>query len=62
MDLLRRERPAARVQRFSFTAKSPLFDLHPFEVCGRADGERAVALWARNPQGALAMQASAELA
>jgi 3-methylfumaryl-CoA hydratase len=62
MDLLRRERPAARVQRFSFTAKSPLFDLHPFEVCGRADGERAVALWARNHQGTLAMQASAELA
>jgi 3-methylfumaryl-CoA hydratase len=62
MDLLRRERPTARVQRFAFTAKSPLFDLHPFDVCGRFDGERAVALWARNHQGALAMQASAELA
>jgi 3-methylfumaryl-CoA hydratase len=62
MDLLRRERPAARVQRFAFTAKSPLFDLHPFEVCGRFDGERSVVLWARNHQGALAMQASAELA
>ncbi len=62
MDLLRRERPQARVQRFAFTAKSPLFDPHPFDVCGRADGERTVALWARNHQGALAMQASAELA
>ena len=62
MDLLRRERPQARVQRFTFTARSPLFDLHAFEVCGRADGDRAVALWARNHEGALAMQARAELA
>ena len=62
MDLLRRERPQAPVKRFSFTAKSPLFDGHPFEVCGRVDGARAVTLWARNHEGALAMQASAELA
>jgi 3-methylfumaryl-CoA hydratase len=63
MDLLRRERPQARIERFTFTAQSPLFDLHPFEVCGRFDsGERHVELWARNHQGALAMQASAELA
>jgi 3-methylfumaryl-CoA hydratase len=61
IDLLRRERPQARVTRFAFTAKSPLFDLHSFDVCGRFDGERDVALWARNHQGALAMQASAEL-
>jgi 3-methylfumaryl-CoA hydratase len=62
MDLLRRERPRAVVKGFSFTAKSPLFDLHPFDVCGRFDGERGVVLWARNHQGALAMQATAELA
>ena len=62
MDLLRRHRPSAVIKHFSFTAKSPLFDLHPFEVCGRSDGERTVALWARNHQGALAMQATAELA
>jgi 3-methylfumaryl-CoA hydratase len=63
MDLLRRERPGSRIQRFTFTAKSPLFDLHPFDVCGRFDSdEHHVALWARNHQGALAMQASAELA
>jgi len=63
MDLLRRERPQARIQRFAFTAKSPLFDLHPFDVCGRFDNsDRHVELWARNHQGALAMQASAELA
>ena len=61
MDLLRRERPHAVVRRFAFTAKSPLFDLHPFDVCGRFDGERSVALWARDHEGALAMRASAEL-
>jgi len=63
LDLLRRQRPAAAVKRFGFTAKSPLFDLHPFDVCGRFDdGGRGVALWARNHEGALAMSASAELA
>jgi 3-methylfumaryl-CoA hydratase len=63
VDLLRRERPHARIQRFAFTAKSPLFDLHPFDACGRLDnGQRSVTLWARNHEGALAMQASAELA
>ena len=43
---------------------SPLFDLDPFDVCGRADGDAAgrYALWARNRDGGLAMQASAELA
>jgi 3-methylfumaryl-CoA hydratase len=62
MDLLRRERPRARVERFDFTAKSPLFDLQPFDVCGRFEGDQRVALWARNHQGALAMLASAVLA
>jgi len=63
LDLLRRQRPAAVVKRFAFTAKSPLFDLHPFDVCGRFDdGGRGVVLWARNHEGALAMSASAELA
>ena len=38
LDLLRREHADATVARFEFKAVSPLFDLHPFEVCGRADG------------------------
>lgn len=63
VDLLRRERPTAVLQRFAFTARSPLFDGRPFDVCGRFDGgERTAALWARNHEGTLAMQASAELA
>ena len=62
LDLLGRERPTATVARFDFKAVSPLFDLHPFELCGRPDGERGFALWARSAEGALAMQATAEIA
>jgi 3-methylfumaryl-CoA hydratase len=62
LDLLRRERPEAVVCAFDFKAVSPLFDLQPFSLCGRAEGGGRVALWARNGEGGLAMQASAELA
>ena len=62
LDLLRRERPDATVARFDFKAVSPLFDLHPFELCGKPDGERRFALWARNQEGGVAMQATAEVA
>jgi len=61
LDLLRREHPRARVRRFAFKAVSPLFDTDRFAVCGRPDGENAFTLWARNHEGALAMQASAEI-
>jgi 3-methylfumaryl-CoA hydratase len=61
LDLLRRERPAARVHRFAFKALRPLFDIHRFSVCGRPDGERRYRLWARDHEGALAMQADAEI-
>jgi 3-methylfumaryl-CoA hydratase len=61
LDLLRREHPDATVARFEFKAVSPLFDLAPFEVCGRPDGTNRFALWARNRDGALAMQASADV-
>jgi len=61
LDLLRRERPDARVRRFSFKAVSPLFDIHRFTVCGKPDGDRRYTLWARNHEGALAMEASAEI-
>ena len=38
LELLRRERPDATVMRFSFRAVSPLFDVAPFTVSGRACG------------------------
>lgn len=62
LDLLHRQQPSAGIRRFEFKAVSPLFDIHPFTVCGRPDGDRRFALWARNHQGGLAMHASAELA
>ena len=72
LDLLRvrlaRERPAATVRAFEFKAASPLFDIHPFTVCGRfaadtdTDATPSATLWARDHLGQLAMQARAELA
>jgi 3-methylfumaryl-CoA hydratase len=55
---LTRAHPGARVTTFDFKAVSPLFDTAPFTVCGRLDAAAAT-LWARGPQGQLAMQASA---
>ena len=61
LDLVRRHAPRARVERFEFKALRPVFDGHPMRVCGRPEGT-AVELWAQDTQGALAMQARAELA
>jgi len=61
MDLLQRHRPEALIGSFSFRAVRPLFDIHRFTVCGRADAGRGVALWARDHEGWLAMEASADL-
>ena len=62
-DLLRREQPQARMRRFVFTAMRPLFDTQAFTLCGRVEADpHHVALWARDHEGMLAMQAQAELA
>jgi 3-methylfumaryl-CoA hydratase len=60
MDLLRRNVPDAVVASFSFRAVKPLFDLAPFFVCGRREGE-TVQLWAKDADGWLAMEATAVL-
>lgn len=62
LDLLRRQLPTAQVRRFSFKAMKPIFDIAPFSVCGRMEGDKTVRLWAVTPEGHLAMDASAELA
>jgi 3-methylfumaryl-CoA hydratase len=62
VDLVRRQMPEARLRAFEFKAASPLFDIHEFTVCGRREADGRVALWARNHQGHLAMQARADLA
>ncbi|MDZ5457935.1 FAS1-like dehydratase domain-containing protein [Azohydromonas lata] len=58
---LQRAHSARRIATFDFKAVSPLFDIAPFEVCGRLEGDVAT-LWARGPAGQLAMQATATLA
>ena len=61
-DLLRRERPDAALRSFAFKAAQPLFDIHPFRLCGRVEADQHYTLWARGPDGAPAMRAQAELA
>ena len=62
LDLLRRELPEARVAAFEFRAVRPLYDIHPFDVCGaRMSDGNAVHLWARDHEGALAMDATATI-
>ncbi|MFT3814866.1 MAG: MaoC family dehydratase N-terminal domain-containing protein [Acidovorax sp.] len=60
MEELRRAHPDKRVRGFEFKAVSPLFDTAPFSVNGKVEGGKA-RLWARGPQGQLAMQASADI-
>jgi 3-methylfumaryl-CoA hydratase len=61
MDLLRRN-TSQGVASFRFRAVSPLFDTAPFSVHGAPDDQGNVALWARNAEGNLAMEAEAVLA
>ena len=62
LDLLRHAMPDANVARYEFRAIRPVFDLHPFAVCGepQPDGT-TVRLWARDHEGFLAMDATATI-
>jgi len=61
LDLLRRERPDARVGQFRFRAIKPLFDIDPFDVCARMVDDKSVDLWSRDAVGHVTMQAQATL-
>ncbi|MBR8243256.1 FAS1-like dehydratase domain-containing protein [Burkholderia multivorans] len=60
MEELRRRHPGKTIRAFDFKAVSPLFDTTPFTVNGKLEGHTA-RVWARGPQGQLAMQANIEL-
>lgn len=61
-DLVRRERPGARIARFRFRAVKPLFEGRPMTVAG-AEGEGgALRLWAADDAGDIASEATATLA
>ena len=60
LDLLRRNRPQARVKSFTFRALRPLFDTAPFTACGLpCPDANSADLWTRDAQGAATMQATA---
>lgn len=59
IDLLRRHRPDAVVRRFEFRAMAPLFDIAPFDVCGRPEESGRCTLWAQGVDRAPAMRATA---
>ncbi len=62
LDLLSRSMPNAQVKTFAFKAMKPIFDIAPFNVCARKEGEKIVKLWAVTPEGHIAMDASVTLA
>lgn len=51
-----------RLAEFSFRGVLPLFADKKFQLEGRAEGEDGLTLWARGPQGELAMSATARYA
>lgn len=55
-----RENSPKRIARFRFQGRAPLFDLHPFRLVGRPQGD-TVTLDAYGPDGEIAMRADAEL-
>lgn len=61
LDLLRHNLPDAQVAGFSFRAVRPLFDTAPFTIFGELKNPDTVMLWARTPDGFLAMDATATL-
>ncbi|MBP9931911.1 MAG: MaoC family dehydratase N-terminal domain-containing protein [Rhodoferax sp.] len=62
LDLLRQHLPEADLESFAFRAVRPLFDTHPFHVCvsAQADGKH-FELWAKDHEGWLSMDATAQI-
>lgn len=60
MDLYLRQSPSAAVRAFRFRARRPLFDIHPFQLCGVRNSTGAN-LWALDHKHAIAMTAELEV-
>ncbi|MCB2261802.1 MAG: hypothetical protein LGR52_02505 [Candidatus Thiosymbion ectosymbiont of Robbea hypermnestra] len=52
--------PGKRITGFTFQGRAPLFDLHPFRLMGRPEGD-TITLEAQGPDGKTTMQATATL-
>jgi len=61
VDLYLRNTPQAQVTAFRFRARRPVFDIHPFTVCG-AKRPGGADLWIRDHEGFVAMTAELEAA
>ncbi len=62
VDLVRRERPKARVAAFEFRAERPVFDIAPFMVAGApAPDGKSAELWVTDADGCYASRGRAEL-
>ncbi|MBL4873926.1 MAG: MaoC family dehydratase N-terminal domain-containing protein [Rhodobacteraceae bacterium] len=62
MDLLRQEMPDATVEAFEFRAVSTVFDTYDFSLHGQPEPDgKAIKLWVRRHDGALAMTAKATI-
>jgi 3-methylfumaryl-CoA hydratase len=60
LDLLLVERPGTSIERFEFKALRPVFDIHPFYVCGKAEPDgKTFRLWVKNHENAITMEATA---
>jgi 3-methylfumaryl-CoA hydratase len=60
LDLVYRHLPGASIAHFEFRALSPIFDTGEFTVCGKQEPDaKTIHLWAKGPQGELAMTAVA---
>jgi 3-methylfumaryl-CoA hydratase len=62
VDLLHRTQPDARLRAFAFRAVRPTFAGNAFAVCAKPGQNGEVALWAKDHEGYLTMQATATLA
>ena len=62
LDLLRREKPTATINRFQFRTMKPVFDATSFKLCGKSLSDSQIRLWVANHRGALAMEGIATLA
>ena len=63
LDAMTQQLGKQSIAEFKFTALKPLFDTHPFFVCGRlADNKQSVNLWATDHLNQLTMQATVTLA
>ena len=62
LELVRQERPKARVARFAFRAERPIFDTAPFVVAGcPGSDDHSAELWVAGPDGVYASRGQAEL-